>query len=261
MKAWIITIGNEILIGRIVNTNSAWLAKKLTTMGIEVRKMITIPDEEDDIIQAFREAIRHADLVISTGGLGPTFDDKTSEALAKALNRRWVINPKAYKEVKRKFEAANMELTEARLKMAKMPEGSIPLSNSAGTAPGILIEINGKLIVALPGVPREMKAIFEENLEKILAKKAPHKYYAEKSIGVVGIPESAFAPYIDKVMKKYPKIYIKSHPRGHETKGPVLEIHITTYAETEDEARKLVEDAAKELMEKVNELGGGITHQ
>ena len=261
MKAWIITIGNEILIGRVVNTNSAWLAKKLTTMGIEVRKMITIPDEEDEIIHTFREAVNHADLVISTGGLGPTFDDKTSEALAKALNRRWVINPDAYEEVKKKFEEADMELTEAWFKMAKMPEGSISLSNSAGTAPGILLEINGKLIVALPGVPREMKAIFEESLEKILAEKAPHKHFAEKSIGVLGIPESAFAPYIDEIMKKYPKIYIKSHPRGHETKGPVLEIHITTYAETQRDAIKLVEYAAKEIIKKIDDLGGEVTYQ
>ncbi len=260
MRVWIITIGNEILIGKIVNTNSAWLAKKLTSLGIDVKRMITVPDEEDEIIQVFREGVQKADIVISTGGLGPTFDDKTSEALAKAFNKKWIINQDAYEEVRRKFEEANMELTEARVKMAKMPEGAKALSNSAGTAPGILLEIESKLVIALPGVPREMKAIFEEEVEKILSDRAPHKCYREVSIGVTGVPESTIAPYIEETMKRYPTIYIKSHPRGHETLGPILEIHITTYGTTKKEAKEAVEKAADDLIEKIRKLGGKITY-
>ena len=249
IKTWIISIGNELLIGKIVDSNSAWLAKKLTILGYNVRKMLTILDDEDEIVKAYREAVKEADIVISTGGLGPTYDDKTSESLAKAFNKKWVINPEAYEEVKKKFEEANMDLTEARIKMAKMPENAKPLYNSAGIAPGILLKIENKSIIALPGVPKEVKAIFEESLEKILREKAPHKYYNEKSIKVVGIPESSAAEYVEKVMKKYHgNIYIKTHPKGHEIKGPILEIHVTTYAKTRDKGEEILNKVLSELI-------------
>ncbi len=126
MRAWILSIGNELLIGRTVNTNAAWLARKLTLLGYDVRREVTVPDEEDEEAEAFRDAVRRGvELVVSTGGgLGPTFDDKTSESLAKALGgRQYDLNDAALELVKRRFAAAGLELTQPRLKQAMMPPG------------------------------------------------------------------------------------------------------------------------------------------
>ncbi len=123
--AWIISIGNELLIGKTVNTNATWLARKLTLLGYDVRRIITVPDNEEDEVEVFRDAIRRGGIrvVISTGGLGPTFDDKTSEYLAKALNRKYVINDDALRLVVETFKSKGLELTEPRLKQQKCPRG------------------------------------------------------------------------------------------------------------------------------------------
>ncbi len=260
MMTWIISIGNELLIGKVINTNATWLAKKLTLLGYTVRRIVTIPDEDNEIINIYRDAYENADTIISTGGLGPTFDDKTSECLAKAFDKKWIINREAYDEVKKKFDEANMKLTPTRIKMAKMPEGAKSLYNPVGIAPGIFLEVNSKVIVALPGVPKEMEAIFENSLEEILRRKGPHKYYVENSVKVVGIPESTAAEYIEKIMEKYSnRIYIKSHPRGHETRGPMLELHISTYTRSKEEGEKIISKALKELIELLEENGAIIT--
>jgi molybdenum cofactor synthesis domain-containing protein len=261
MRVWIISIGNELLIGKVVNTNASWLAKKLTVMGFRVERIVSIPDDEEVIIGVFREAIDNADIVISTGGLGPTFDDKTSEALAKALNRRWVLNEDAYKEVKEKFVSVGMELTEERLKMAKMPEGAVSLRNSAGVAPGILVRYDNKLVVALPGVPREMMAIFEDELEGILREIAPHKYYVEETVKIMGVPESTLAPYIDKLVKKYPTMYFKSHPKGRETGLSIIELHISTYTQDREKTMRETRRILDELRDIVARNRGKIVEK
>jgi len=247
MKAWIITIGNEILIGKIVNTNAAWLSQRLTEYGIEVRKIICIPDEEKEIINTILDATNNADLIITTGGLGPTFDDKTSESLAKAFGLKWVVNKEALREIESKYRSKGMEVNNYRIKMAKMPEGATPLRNRVGTAPGILLKIRNKIIISLPGVPNEMKAIFEDYVSKILSSYTPERVRDEKSILVKGIPESSLAPIIDNVMSQYENIYIKSHPKGHEISGPVVELHITVYGKNKTEAKEKLEEVVNRL--------------
>ena len=238
MKAWIINIGNEILIGKVVNTNATWLAQRLTNMGFEVKRIICIPDEENDIINTIREGIAKADIIITTGGLGPTYDDKTSECIAKALKLEWVINEEALKEIEKKYREKGMELTRHRIKMAKMPDGARPLRNSVGTAPGIYLKFRNTTIISLPGVPSEMKAIFNEEVEPILLKERSRKIIGEQSLIITGIPESGLAPIIEKVMEEVEGVYIKSHPRGHEIRGPKIEIHIMTFGENEEETEE-----------------------
>lgn len=241
MNAWIINIGNEILIGKVVNTNATWLAQRLTKIGLNVKRVICIPDEETDIIYTIREGIANADVIIITGGLGPTFDDKTSECLAKALNLDWIINKDALREVEDKYRRRGLELTKHRIKMAKMPAGAYPLRNSVGTAPGIYLEYMNIMIFSLPGVPIEMKAIFNEQVEPILLKKITGRITKEKSLFVIGIPESELAPVIDEVMEKIEEVYIKSHPKGHEIEKPKVEIHIMAYGENEKKIEEKIE--------------------
>jgi len=233
MKSWIIVIGNEILIGRVLDTNSNWIAKKLTELGIKVERILVIPDEEETIVDVLKEACRHADIIISTGGLGPTYDDITSEALAKALNQKWVVNKEALNMVKQRLKRLNLELNEYRIKMAKMPEKAKPLENKVGVAPGIYVEYNNSKIFALPGVPSEMKHIYLNHVEKILKRIFKRKYYREDKIRVKGYTESTLAPILNKIVTKYPDVYVKSHPLGVVDGKPVIDIVVASYGNDE----------------------------
>ncbi len=258
-KAWLITVGNEILIGRIVNTNVAWLGRKLTLLGYNVHRGLVVPDELDDIAWAFRTAIKSdAKVVISTGGLGPTFDDKTAEGLALALGVELELNEEALRMVKEKYHSKGLELTEHRIKMAKIPKGAKPIYNPVGTAPGIHVVIEDKHIFALPGVPREMKAIFEGYIEPLLKRIGPKIFFAEKLLKCKGVPESAAAPLIERAMRLGKTAYIKSHPKLSEIEGPILELHITASALSKEEAESEVEKVASELKKMLHEKGGII---
>jgi len=247
--AYIITVGNELLIGRVVNTNAAWLAAKLTYLGYSVRRIVVVPDVEEDIVEAFREAMAKADVVISTGGLGPTPDDITNLAFCKALGVEPVINEEALKMVREKYASRGYPMTEERVKMAMMPPGAAPLPNPVGTAPGILYESGGKVVVLLPGVPREMEAIFEGYVEPLLKSRGPPAHFSERVVTVRGVPEADVAPIIREVMRQNPRVYVKSHPKGFEVDAPLLQIHIYASAPTPQEAEGAVDAALKKLVE------------
>ncbi|MEM2609951.1 MAG: molybdopterin-binding protein, partial [Candidatus Bathyarchaeia archaeon] len=166
----IICVGNELLIGKTLNTNAQWLAKRATSLGVTLKRITVVGDDVDEIACAVREALgRKPRFIITTGGLGPTFDDKTLEGIAKAINRRLELNEKALEMVRKKYEEYAkarkinaIEMTAHRIKMAQLPEGAEPLPNPVGTAPGVLVRIGGTDLIALPGVPSEMEAIFDE---------------------------------------------------------------------------------------------------
>jgi len=172
----IVSIGNELLIGKTLNTNANWLAKRITSLGLNVNRITVIGDEVDGIAKALKEVLtRNPKYVITTGGLGPTFDNKTFEGIAKAFDSTLKVDKKAiemirdkYTKYAREMGRGKFELTSARVKMAKIPECSEPLPNPIGTAPAIKICQCGLSVFALPGVPSEMKAIFEESLIHML---------------------------------------------------------------------------------------------
>lgn len=249
--AWILTIGNELLIGRVVNTNAAWLAKKLTYLGYIVRRIVTTPDEEGEIVEAFREAMARADVTISTGGLGPTPDDITNLAFCKAVGAGPVVSQEAFKMVEEKYKSTGRPMTAERVKMAMMPPDARPLPNPVGTAPGILYQRGDRVAILLPGVPREMEAIFENYVEPFLKSRGPPIYFVEREIEIRDMPEADIAPIIREVLKISPRLYIKSHPRGLEVGAPLLYIHIYASSEDREEAERLVESAARRLIELV----------
>jgi len=261
-KAWILSIGNEVVTGQIVNTNGSWLARRLFMLGFQVKRIISLPDDEEEVVDTFKDAIRrNIDIVISTGGLGPTYDDRTSEFLAKALGEELVINTEALKMIEEKYRMKGLKLTEHRIKMAKMPKSAKPLPNPVGIAPGILVSKNNTVIIALPGVPKEMQAIFDETVEKILRSKAPRTFKVEKWIHVEGIPESSLAPIIEKIFRRYPKVYIKSHPKGKELEKPIIDLYILSMSIVEEEARKVAEEVCKELIEELIRSGAKVKHE
>jgi len=261
----IICVGNELLIGKTLNTNVQWLAKRITSLGLKVKRITTIGDETEEIARVLIEAMkRKPSLIITTGGLGPTFDDKTLSGVAVALGCELKVNEEALRMVKEKYQkyakegrVEKAELTPQRVKMATLPEGAKPLPNPVGTAPGVLIEKSGLTIVSLPGVPSEMKAIFEESLIPILQKLAGDATYYEASIEVRGIVESEIAPLIDEVMHENPYVYIKSHPKGAE-KVSRIELHFSTTAKDSNVAKERVGKAIIQLSELIRRKGGKI---
>ena len=255
-EAWIISVGNEILIGRIVNTNAAWLGEKLTLMGFRVSRIITVPDNLDDIEEEVGRAIGRARVVITTGGLGPTYDDVTLEGVARATGRRLVMNPKAYDMVKAFYESRGMPMTQERLKMAMLPEGAEAVPNPVGAAPGSLLEVSGTVIVSLPGVPSEMKSMFEAYVAPRLRLIAPKIEVVECGVTIKGVPESSLAPAIKRAAKSHPNVYVKSHPRGHETRGPILEIKALASSPKREEAEREAMSALEEIVEEARRLGG-----
>lgn len=263
----IICVGNELLIGKTLNTNAHWLAKRITTLGLGVHRITNIADDIDEISASMLESLqRKPRFIITTGGLGPTFDDKTLEGIAKGLKREIKINDDAMKMIEKTYSRYveerlidNVQLTPPRVKMAKLPEEAIPLPNPIGTAPGVLIQYEGSTIVALPGVPSEMEAIFEESVAPILKKAAGDATFFETSIYVLGVMESDIAPLIDWVMHNNLYVYVKSHPGEKGERKPRLELHLTTTAKDLELAKKYVGKALIEIIELVQQKGGKIT--
>lgn len=261
----IICVGNELLIGKTLNTNAQWLAKRATSLGTTVKRITVVSDDVEEIAKVLREAIRRKPrFIITTGGLGPTFDDKTLEGIAKALNRQLELNSKALQMVKEKYEAYSKtgrldsaELTPHRIKMAKLPMGAEPLPNPAGTAPGVQIKIGNTDIIALPGVPSEMEAIFDESIAVLLKKEVGDVVFFETSIYADNIMESTLAPLIDVAMHDNPYVYIKSHPKGEEKK-PHIEIHLSTTAKDSKTAKDRLGKAIVQLSELIKKKGGKV---
>jgi molybdenum cofactor synthesis domain-containing protein len=261
----IICVGNELLIGKTLNTNATWLAKRVTTLGLTVKRITVVGDDVDEIAGFLHEVLlRKPEVIVTTGGLGPTFDDKTLEGIAKGLGRRLEVNRKALAWVREKYAAylkrtsttnsrvEKIELTAARTKMATLPEGAEPLPNPAGTAPGVLVKANDTFIIALPGVPPEMEAIFEQSCVELIRRKAGKSRFYEKSIFVEGIMESDLAPLIDITMRENPLVYIKSHvylkdSYRVEGKKSQIELHFSTTSDDAQTATEYLENAISEL--------------
>ncbi len=261
----IICIGNELLIGKTLNTNAQWLAKRITNFGFMINRITVVRDKINEISDAIIEAIkRKPRFIITTGGLGPTFDDITLEGIAAALGVSLRINQEALEMVKKKYLTISQEiikesidLTPHRLKMAKFPEGAKPIPNPVGTAPAAFIELENLMLFALPGVPSEMKEIFDKSIVHLMKKIANKVIFFEKSIESIGVMESSIAPLIDRVMQNNPEVYIKSHPKGTE-KVPFIEFHISTKAPTLNIAKKDVSKALIELADFIKTCGGQL---
>jgi nicotinamide-nucleotide amidase len=261
----ILSVGNEILIGKTLNTNAQWLAKRITALGLITHRVTVVRDDIDEISDAVKEAIqRNPRFLIITGGLGPTFDDKTLEGLAEALEKKIKTNQEALKMVKEKYLSYAQEgrievaeLTPPRIKMAKLPEGATPLFNPVGTAPAVIAEHVNVTIIALPGVPFEMKSIFDGSVASILKQAAQGVTFFETSIEATKVIESEMAPLIENVMHKNPYVYIKSHPKGAERISRI-EFHLSTTSKDTSTARKRVSKALIQLSELIQDKGGKI---
>lgn len=259
MKAWVFALGTEVVTGRVVNTNAAYLGRRLMLLGFQVLGSVSLVDDVQLIAEWLGRVLEgRPRIVVTTGGLGPTYDDVTLEAVARALGRRLVLSEEALSMVRRKYEERRLELTPERVKMAYLPEGAVVVPNPVGTAPGCWIEHGETVVICLPGVPRELEAMWEGYVEPRLRSIAPLRRIAERMFTVVGIPESTAAVAVKEVLAQYPRVYVKTHPKGHEIRGPVLDVYVQASAEGEEEASRIVEEAAELLAQKLRALGGVI---
>ncbi len=198
-KVSILTIGDEICIGQIVNTNAVWIAEECTKLGAEVLTHSSIKDDKKIIISELDRLLGFSDFLILTGGLGPTHDDITKPTLLEYFNDEYIYNEEVAAELERRFKLWNIVLSERNNSQAYLPSKCTPLWNSVGTAPGMLFEKDGKYIVSLPGVPREMIYIMTEHVLPLLKKLISEKIdgiVLYKNILTSGIPESKLADLI-----------------------------------------------------------------
>ena len=205
MKATIITIGDEILIGQITDTNSAWLGDELTKLGIRVVQMMTIPDTHEDIHQALAWAEPHSDLIVCTGGLGPTKDDITKKALADYVGTTLEMDEALSQKIEGYFIKRGIPFLEAHKEQCLMPTAARSLSNEMGTAPGMLFEHKGTHILSMPGVPYEMKWIFHNSFVPVLKELGDQAFQIyHKTIKTVGRGESRIAEDIQDIVDELP---------------------------------------------------------
>lgn len=196
MQAEILTIGDEILIGQIVDTNSAWMGQKLNEAGINVKQITSVSDNEQHIINALNEAKQRADIILITGGLGPTKDDITKHTLCNYFNSGLIFNEDVYKQVEYLFKIRGREVTAINRKQAEVPSNCTAIANTVGTAPGMWFEEEEKIFMSMPGVPFEMKAMMEKEVIPRLIKKFKTPFIFHKTILTQGIGESFLADLI-----------------------------------------------------------------
>src|SRR5215217_2064815 len=245
-SAEIVTIGTEMLLGDLVDTNTAWLSIRLATLGVGVYRHTTVGDNRVRIVGALGEAASRADLVITTGGLGPTSDDLTNECLAAVAGREMVEYPEARAHVDEMFRRFGREPTANNYKQALFPEGSELIPNPVGTAMGALLESDGTLFVTLPGVPMEMERMFDETLEPLIRKRT-EGIIVSRTLHFVGIGESALAEKVQDFLDASDPTVAPLATEGK------VRLRVTARAATPEEAEEKIGLVAEEILSRLKE--------
>ncbi len=205
IKAEIITIGDEILIGQVVDTNSAWIAEKLNSIGIKIAQIISISDTSEHIVNTLNNARKHANIILITGGLGPTKDDITKTTLADYFNTSMKINEVVLKDVETYLRNHGVAMNELNRQQAEVPENCVVIPNYNGTAPGMWFEKDNIIFISMPGVPYEMKSIMENYVLPELKKKYNSKKIIRKTLLIHGLPESHLAEKLNDWEEQLPE--------------------------------------------------------
>jgi molybdenum cofactor synthesis domain-containing protein len=254
----ILVVGNEILDGITLDTNSQWIINRLKPLGFHVHEAFTVRDDVEAIGAALNRLIDDGcDLVFTTGGLGPTYDDMTLQGVAHGLCLGMELDQASLEIVTRQYRVLHERgviesgaMTDSRRKMAVLPQGSKPLDNRVGGAPGVLLEARGSTIVCLPGVPLELKWIFDDQVAPIL-KGMVRGVYAERIVALPLRDESTLAPIIDQVMAEAPGVYVKSLVKPYGEEG--IRLWVSSLGEEKGEVEAMVGRAVDRLVELTRE--------
>lgn len=247
MKAEIIAIGTEILLGDIVNTNAQFLAKELAALGIDVYHQSVIGDNEERIIESFEKAFERCNLVITTGGLGPTQDDLTKELGAKYFNKKLVLHEPSLDWIKTYLDMKDEVIVEANKKQAYFPEGSIILPNPNGTAPGSIVSENNKILIILPGPPREMQPMFNNHVRRYL-EGITGEIIKSKILRLFGIGESLMAQKLNNLIQNSKNPTVAPYAKDND-----VTLRITAKGNSEKECDDLINPVDKEIKDVLGE--------
>jgi nicotinamide-nucleotide amidase len=248
LNAEIIAIGSEMLTPFRLDTNSLWLTERLNSMGVEVKLKTVVGDDESRLEETVRDAMKRSEIVIATGGLGPTEDDITRKIFARVLKRRLILEDAILEKLRARFARRNMTMPEINARQALVIHGAQILENNNGTAPGMLITEGARTIVLLPGPPREMKPIFDALVAPVLKHRAGDMLIMRRTLSIFGLGESAVDELAAPIYTKYqnPSTTILF-------KDGQIELHLTAQARNENETVKLLDDLAGRLDEVLGE--------
>lgn len=244
MTAEIICVGTEILLGNIVNTNAAYMAEKIASVGIACYYQSVVGDNEERLLEAINVAMKRSDIVILSGGLGPTEDDLTKETAAKACKRKLVMDEPSRKAIEDYFAVKGTKPTENNWKQALIPEGAKAVPNPNGTAPGIIIENKNCKIILLPGPPGELIPMFESSILPYLDELTPGVIVSQ-TVKICGVGESSVETMIKDLIDSQTNPTIATYAKIGE-----VHIRVTAHAEDKKEAKKLIKPVVKELKER-----------
>nr|HID59944.1 CinA family nicotinamide mononucleotide deamidase-related protein [Desulfobacterales bacterium] len=246
----IVAIGTELLLGQIVDTNSSFLSGRLNRIGIRTRFCTTVGDSLEDILLIIREAINRVNIVITAGGLGPTEDDLTREAVSKACGLELEFRPELMAAIEEFFESRGIKMPSSNRKQAFVPKGSLVIHNRLGTAPSFIVEKNGIVIISLPGVPKELYHLMDKRIipylkERFRLKEKMIKY---KVLKICGIGESAVDAQIKDLMQaENPEIGLLAYPGE-------IKIRITAKGENKGQADRMIANVQREIYNRLGDL-------
>ena len=248
LKTEIIAVGSELLTPHFQDTNSLYLTQRLTDLGMEVKFKTIVGDDWDDLVLCIKEAITRADIIISTGGLGPTMDDRTREAFASVLNRKLQLNKELLKGIEARFYRRGLSMPSVNKKQAYIIDGSEIIKNNNGTAPGLWLNSDAKTIILLPGPPHEVKPMFESSIYPRL-KKYQTGFTSRIVLKITGLTES-----------KVETLISDSYPKASDTQFSTLaypgqiEIHISAHSrKSQDQAEMKVRQYVEKILEQLEE--------
>jgi nicotinamide-nucleotide amidase len=256
MRAEIIATGSELLSGGMADTNSLFLAEELMDLGIATAFKTVVGDDERDMEEAFRRGLERAEVVVITGGIGPTEDDITRKVIAKIAKKRLVLNEDALRAIKAVLAGRGKEYMTANDRQALIPAGARLLSNPVGVAPGFFLEEGGRFIAALPGVPEEMRAMFLEELKPVLAERVGGRVFLRRRIlRTCGMSESAVNQAVQDILKKgRPAVGLTAKETG-------VDIRIVAEESSSERAQAEVEKTAAAIRERLGDAIYGVDSQ
>lgn len=241
MVVELISVGTEILLGNIVNTNAAYLAEKCAGLGLSCYYQDVVGDNEERLYETIRTALSRADILILSGGLGPTQDDLTKEVAARVMGKTLYLHEESKDAIRKFFEKRGLEITDNNWKQAMVPEGCIVLDNPNGTAPGVIMVENGKHMILMPGPPNEMIPMFETSVIPYLNKLQTGVIFSQ-TVKICGVGESKAESMVKDLIESQTNPTIATYAKTGE-----VHLRVTARAEDEKEARKLVKPIVKDL--------------
>ncbi|MGL5648379.1 MAG: competence/damage-inducible protein A [Clostridium sp.] len=247
MKCELISIGTEILLGDIVNTNAQYLSRELANIGLDVYYQSVVGDNGERMLKAFKEGLLRSDIIVTTGGLGPTKDDMTKEIACKYFGFELVLHEESMEEIQKYFKKLGKECTKSNEKQAYFPKEAKVLKNDNGTAPGAILEKNGKIIIVLPGPPSEMKPMFDNYVKPYLEKLTGYTIISEV-VKVYGIGESSLENIVQDLINNGTNPTIAPYAK----EGEAL-LRVTAKAKSAEEGKRIIEPVIEEIRKRIGD--------